>query len=153
MVVYQTTKKGLTTKLMKPWHGPFRIVKMISPVNARLQDVIKKKFKPIVHVSRLKKYIEPSLPKEEMEIIDNDDEEYEVEKILDVKKIKGKKYYLVKWMGYSDEESTWEPEDNLNCEELIRKFHEERKLICKVCNYLAMSEKGLLNHINKHNLY
>ena len=35
---------------------------------------------------------------------------YLVEKILKTKKVKGKKYVLVKWLGYPDSANTWEPE-------------------------------------------
>lgn len=35
--------------------------------------------------------------------------------------------YLLKWKGYKEEESTWEPVDHLDCEELIRTYEENRK--------------------------
>ena len=38
---------------------------------------------------------------------------YEVEKIKARRIIKGKKEYLIKWKGYSDNESTWEPISHL----------------------------------------
>ena len=38
---------------------------------------------------------------------------YEVEKIIGRRKIKNKYEYLIKWKGYSIDESTWEPEDKL----------------------------------------
>jgi len=38
---------------------------------------------------------------------------YEVEKIKDRRIIKGRREYLIKWKGYSDSESTWEPLSHL----------------------------------------
>ncbi|KAJ1556694.1 Chromobox protein 1, partial [Nowakowskiella sp. JEL0078] len=51
----------------------------------------------------------------ENEKIDDEDEEpaeYVVEKVVDTKILKGKRYYLLKWVGYSDNDNTWEPEGN-----------------------------------------
>ena len=49
---------------------------------------------------------------------------YEVEEIIGKKKIRGKYYYLVKWKGYSLNESTWEPLENLDyANELIEEFN------------------------------
>ncbi len=51
-------------------------------------------------------------------------EEYEVEMILDSKRIRGKLVYLVKWVGYSHEENTWEQKDNLShLDEYLANFH------------------------------
>lgn len=56
---------------------------------------------------------------------EEDEEDYEVEKIIDVNtKKNGKREFLIRWKNYSSKHDTWEPEDNLSCDELIAKFLE-----------------------------
>lgn len=50
-------------------------------------------------------------PPKEIRVIK--DGEYEVEKIVEKKKIDGKMQYLVKWRGYSSKDNTWESYDNV----------------------------------------
>ncbi len=45
---------------------------------------------------------------------DGQDDVYDVECIKGKKKIDGLVHYLVKWKGYTDEESSWEPRLNIN---------------------------------------
>lgn len=49
--------------------------------------------------------------------------EWEVSKIVDDVLLKdGTRQFLVRWKGFSNKENTWEPEANLNCPELIKKY-------------------------------
>ena len=51
---------------------------------------------------------------------------YEVEKIINCKFYKNKKYYLIKWLCYPISESTWEPKSNIkHLSAMLDKFEAE----------------------------
>lgn len=54
--------------------------------------------------------------------------EWEVEEVVAVRTTEaGLEEFLVKWKGYSSEENTWEPEENVaNCEAEIAKFRQSQ---------------------------
>ncbi len=63
---------------------------------------------------------------------DDDDEgnQYEVEAIVDagIDQDTKQHMYFVKWKGYSAEENTWEPKQNLvGCEQMIQDYDKKNK--------------------------
>jgi chromobox protein 1 len=56
------------------------------------------------------------------------DDIYVVEKIL-AKRISetGQVEYFLKWFGYTEEDATWEPEENVFCKDLIEQYEFKNK--------------------------
>jgi len=55
------------------------------------------------------------------------DTEYEVDKVLDVRTVKGKRQFKIHWKKCPKSQDSWEPEDYLNCKDLIEEFLEKKK--------------------------
>lgn len=53
----------------------------------------------------------------------DDDNVYEVEKLLNHKVQNGVRFYLVRWKGYSEKHDTWEKESNLNCPKMLYAYN------------------------------
>ncbi len=52
--------------------------------------------------------------------------EFEVDRLLDRRVVRGQEQYLVRWKGYGAHEDTWEPTCNLrNAQELLREFRDK----------------------------
>jgi hypothetical protein len=57
----------------------------------------------------------------------DDEPEYEVESIVKHRVKKGKTEYFIKWKNFGHDANTWEPEENLECPDLIEDYHSQMK--------------------------
>ena len=119
-------KERPTKKLMERYVRPYVIEEVVSSnaVKLRLPSLIR--IHLVVNVSRIVRYKEQvkGQKKEEGKPVEIEGvEEWEVEKILNKKKIRGVEKYLIRWKGFTVEGDTWEKRENLkNAEELIEEF-------------------------------
>ena len=120
-----------TRKFAKRNLGPYKIVKKHGKLNYELALPRNIRIHPVIYAGLLIPYKTKDYPgrmvgiNPDPEII-NDEPEYEVEEILDIRKEGNKYQYHVKWEGYSEDEATWEPLDKglANASEYIKEWHE-----------------------------
>ncbi|EDO03203.1 hypothetical protein SS1G_05683 [Sclerotinia sclerotiorum 1980 UF-70] len=105
--------------------GPFKIDKVVGPVNYRIKLLYTMNIHPIFHISLLEPAPSgaPDAPITEIEPV-NPDVIYDVETILDCKYVRGKIKYLIKWLDYPHSENTWELKKDLSCPEKLEAFHQ-----------------------------
>jgi len=122
-------KERPTKKLMERYVGPYVIEEVVSSNVVKLRLPSSMRIHLVVNVSRIVRYKEQvkEQKKEEGKPIEVEGvEEWEVEKILNKKKIRGVVKYLIRWKGFMAEGDTWERRENLkNAEELIEEFEQE----------------------------
>jgi len=85
--------------------------------------------------------------KKKDDISEDEDEEpeYEVEKVVASRKKGGKVQYLTKWIGWPDEDNTWEPKENLeNSLPLIEAFELQKEGI-----YQSPVEQGKVRVVSE----
>ena len=130
--------KGRRTEKLTEWFvGLYKVKRVVSTNTIELELPITIKTHPVVNVSRVQLY-KPQVEDQgvvplQLVVID-EKEAYEVEKILNRRKVQGRNKFLVWWKGYIVETDTWEGQENLeNAKELIeefeRKYGEETKEI------------------------
>jgi hypothetical protein len=121
--------KRPSTKLDHIRLGPFIIEGKKGPVNYKLKlPESMKRIHPVFHISLLEPAPTNAKLADNVEIESEDEqEEYEVEKILGHDRVNGRPYYLVKWTGYDTSENTWEPIENLTgCSQLVKQYHRQK---------------------------
>jgi len=123
-----------TPKLAPRRQGPFRISKIISPVAYQLTLPLSWGIHNVFHASLLLPYKEttahsPNFERPPPDLIE-DAEEYKVESIVNHRHY-GRGHhlqYLIKWKGYPSSDNTWEPEENVHAENLMKEYHRRHPL-------------------------
>jgi hypothetical protein len=104
--------------------GPFKVLEEIGTVNFRIQLPKGSKLHPIFHISLLEpaRGNAPVALDSELQP-EHDADVYDVETILDSRKVNNAVQYLIKWKGYEHTDNTWEPLQHLRCPEKLEEFH------------------------------
>ena len=131
---------GRAPKLCPSYIGPFEIVRVLSKLTYEIKLPANMKIHPVFHVQYLKPYNESTTFKTRPEIEnrppaqyleDTKEEAYTVESILDKRITRNKIQYLVKWEGYPDWESTWEPESAFKYHRDAINEYEKKNLVSR----------------------
>ena len=118
-------------KLDNKCAGPFTIEEKVGPAGYCLKLPQAWHIHQVFNELLLTLFLPPSFPSQNPPpppppTIEDDHLEYEVEAILNVKKVGWGVKYLVKWLGYPVEENTWEPCQNLtNVALVLRDFFQQ----------------------------
>ena len=116
-------------KLTERFVGPYKVKAIISSNAVELDLPTTVKIHPVVNVSRIRKYtsqVEGQKMKTPQPVVIEGEEEWEVERILNKRKIRGKDKFLVRWKGFTVEGDTWESRENLkNAKDALREFEEQ----------------------------
>jgi len=106
--------------------GPYTIEEVVSSNTVKLWLPTLIRIHPVVNVSQIvwyKKQVKGQKKEEGKPVEVEGVEEWEVEKILNKKKIRGVEKYLVWWKEFTAEGDTWERKENLkNAEEALEEF-------------------------------
>ena len=126
---YNITTDRPSKKLEDKRYGPFKILKKVGKSAYYLKlPPTWKALHPVFNEAVLSPYTAPQFPSQTpappSPPIDAQTNEYEVDEILNSKKVRGRLKYLVSWKGYPREEATWEPVNHLSkAKQAIATFH------------------------------
>jgi hypothetical protein len=109
--------------------GPFKIIQVVGPTAFKLRLPDSYKGHNVFNLRHLTKYHRshnatcPTLTNPRDALASS--EEYEVEKLVGERKLKGKVYYLVRWKGYDAEHDSWQTARDLrNAPELLKAWRQ-----------------------------
>jgi len=118
-----------TEKLTERFVGTYRVKEIVSSNAVKLELPSTVKIHLVVNISRIRRYVrqvERQRKKQPAPVIIEGEEEWEVERILNKRRVRGKDKYLVCWKGFMAESDTWEERENLkNAQEVVKEFKRE----------------------------
>jgi len=116
-------------KLTERFVGPYRVKSIVSTNVIELELPSTIRIHLVVNVSRVQRYtsqVEGQKKEMPQPMVIEGEEEWEVEKIMNKRQVRGKDKYLVRWKGCTAEEDTWESRENLkNASDLVEEFEKE----------------------------
>ena len=122
-------KEGPARKLTERYIELYVIEEVVSSNVVKLQLLSLMRIHLVVNIGQIVRYKEQvqGQKKEKGKLVKVEGiEEWEVEKVLNKKKMRGVEKYLIWWKGFTAEGDTWEKRENLkNTEELIEEFEKE----------------------------
>ena len=121
-------KERPTKKLIERYVGPYIVEEVVLLNEVKLRLPSSMRIHPVVNVSQIVRYKEQlkGQKKDEGKPVEVEGvKEWEVEKILNKKKMRGVEKYLIRWKRFMAKGDTWERRENLkNAEELIEEFEQ-----------------------------
>jgi len=119
-------KERLVRKLVDRYVGPYTIEEVVFTNAVKLRLPTSMRIHPIMNVSQIVQYKEQveRQKKEEGKPIEIEEvKEWEIERILNKRKIRGVDKYLVRWKRFIVENNTWEKKEDLgNIREALEEF-------------------------------
>ena len=138
-------KERPACKLTERYVRPYTIEEVVSSNVVKLQLPSSMRIHPVINVSQIVWYKEQvkGQKKEEEKLIEVEEvEEWEVEKILNKRKIRGVEKYLVQWKGFIAEGDTWERKEDLkNTGEALEEFKERMNVEVRRQEKINMAEE------------
>ena len=113
-------------KLTEHFVGLYKVKGIVSSNAIELELPKSIRIHSVVNVSRVQLYkpqVEGQKKTPPKLVVIKEEEEFEVEKIINKRTVRGKEKFLVRWKGYTAEEDTWESRENLeNAKELVEEY-------------------------------
>ena len=125
---YQMVRRWME-KFIEHFVEPYRVKTIISSNTIELDLPSTIRIHPVVNVSRVWWYrsqVEEQRKEVSQPVVIEEEEEWEIEKIMNKRKVWGRDKYLVWWKGCTAEKDTWESKKNLkNTMKLVEEFKKE----------------------------